>query len=95
VAPYRLRYALGSWQLYLPFLCFFPFPKHRRPPYVGISDRGRFEIAPSYVVVATIHNVPNPTKVAERLLPLDLGTLIGVVLGNVLVFGHRMGKDEA
>ena len=31
---------------------------------------------------------------AKRLLLLDLGILIGVVLCNILVFGQRMGKDK-
>jgi len=49
----------------------------------------------------SVYNVPRPVfwgracRFAERLLLLDLGTLIGVVLGNVLVFGHRMRKDKA
>jgi hypothetical protein len=34
-------------------------------------------------------------RFVERLLLLDFGILIGVVLGNVHVFGHRMGEDKA
>jgi hypothetical protein len=34
-------------------------------------------------------------RIAEQLLLLYLGVLIGVVFGNVHVFGHRMGKNEA
>jgi len=34
-------------------------------------------------------------RIAERLLLLYLGVLNGVVLGNVVAFGERMGKDKA
>jgi hypothetical protein len=34
-------------------------------------------------------------RFAKRLLLLHLGTLTGVVLGNVVAFGERMGKDKA
>lgn len=34
-------------------------------------------------------------RLVERLLPLALRILIGVVLVNGHVFGHHMGKDKA
>jgi hypothetical protein len=32
---------------------------------------------------------------AKRLLLLDLGILMDGLLGNIVVLGHRMGKDKA
>ena len=34
-------------------------------------------------------------RFAKRLVLLDLDTLIGIALVNVVVFGKRMGKDKA
>jgi hypothetical protein len=51
--------------------------------------------------LCSLCNLPHPAfwrrvcQFTERLLFLDLDVPIGVVLGNVMVFGHHMGENKA